>query len=304
MLLSDNGCAMRPFSKAFADLLMAELRKNQTPEAEDAGLRVSTGLRSIGGSRESFPAGASSRRGKKEGKSLKCFSTSRFLENPSRVAAAGNRPRCLRKQGSGWEGPATQPAPTPACQDIAVPGLLAVAPGRPRRMRSSSQLCLAQQPPHAEGPTITVTQSRALATCSLHFSPPTPPMLTCWPKGPRKYQQALRDPARPRSQAPRAEPGRALAPQPPRGCESICVGQATGNGVHWERRGGRGDMEGELWGSPEGGHGQHGPTAPRSSIATCPHLFWPPVFGGGNAKEAPGPASPPPPTQASSATPR
>ena len=57
MLWSDNDCPMRPFSKAFADLLMAELRKNQTPEAEDAGPRVSTGLRPTGGSRRASQLG-------------------------------------------------------------------------------------------------------------------------------------------------------------------------------------------------------------------------------------------------------
>lgn len=83
----------------------------------------------------------------------KMFSTSHFLENPSRVAAAGNRPWCLRNQGSGWAGrvklsvQATQPASTPARQDIAVPGLtgpwLQAILGP---VKSSIQLCVAQQP--------------------------------------------------------------------------------------------------------------------------------------------------------------
>lgn len=180
--------------------------------------------------------------------------------------------RCLWPPGCG-----SRPSPVHEVLQPALPGPAGPARGRP----------------HHHGHTVMGAGHVLPALSSSH--PPDAHLGLAWPKGPRKYQQALGDPARPRSQAPRAEPGRAPAPQPTPGCGSICVGQATGNGVHWERRGGRGDMEGELWGSPEGGHGQHGPTAPRSSTATCPHLFWLPMFGG-NAKEAPGqPPCPHPP---------
>lgn len=82
------------------------------------------------GARESFPARASSKRGKKEGKSLKCFSTSCFLINPSCVAAVGSCLWCLRNQSRGGRQvtfgvPATQPALTPACWDTAILASLA-----------------------------------------------------------------------------------------------------------------------------------------------------------------------------------
>lgn len=108
-------------------------------------LTVSTGMRPTRGSRESFPAWASSRKGKKEGKSLKCF--------PHPIFWKIHHEWCLRNQGSGWEGQvklgiqATQPAPILAHQDIALSGLTGLClQAILSPVKSSIQLCLAQQP--------------------------------------------------------------------------------------------------------------------------------------------------------------
>lgn len=144
--------------------------RTDSPERRPRQMRPGDGGARGDRSRERFPAWASGTRGKKEGKSLKCFSTSHFLENPSRVAAAGSSLWCLRKQGSGWEGQAepraqaTWPAPNPACQDITVPGLTGLwLQAILGPLGSSVQLCLASRPhgaalpPPTEGPSVMVT---------------------------------------------------------------------------------------------------------------------------------------------------